>query len=167
MDATRPRGSALPPPFARIALLGLAAYVLVISTVPFVRLLRSTEPAARALSVVLDRDRLVFDFVMWSVIPAIVLLLAGWRLGRSPGGVDRLLRVTASVMSGYVLLGSLAILADASTSAAGVAIAIAVAGAAAGALIGLARWSPARPRWTPPSGPPGRPSTTRSATTIR
>jgi hypothetical protein len=137
-------------------------YILVISTVPFMRLW--TAPDA-----VVDHDRLVLQFVLWSVLPAITLLVAGWAVGhRLQPVAQRALRGAATVATAYLALGCVISLADPSTTEVGTTIAIAVLMAVAVGAVGLARLAP-RPTagitLAASSVPQG--SSSRSATTIR
>jgi hypothetical protein len=158
MDRT-PRGAA---PIARLALLAQGVYILVISTVPFRRLW--TAPEA-----VVDHDRLVLQFVLWSVVPAITLLVAGWAVGqRLQPLAQRALRGAATVATVYLALGCVISLADPSTTEVGTTIAIGVLMAVAVGAAGLARLAPrpmAAVTLAASSVPQG--SSSRSATTIR
>lgn len=149
-------------PIVRLALLAQGVYLLVISTVPFVRLLRAPDG-------VVDRNLLVLQYTLWSVVPAVALLVAGWMTRRplEPLALGAL-RGGAMLSTAYLGLGRVLSLADPSTSADGNAIALIVLTAVGVGAVGLARLSPSAAgagltRTT--SLPQG--SVSRSTTTIR
>jgi hypothetical protein len=148
-------------PIARLALLAQGVYILVISSVPFVRLWTAPDAVA-------DHDRLVLQFALWSVVPAVTLLVAGWAVGQGLQPLaQRALRGAATVSTAYLALGCLISLADPSTTELGRAISAAVLVAVALGALGLARLAP-KPAGVTLVAPSLRQgSSSRSTTTIR
>ena len=142
---------------ARLALAAQGVYILVISTVPFVRLFRAG---------VVDRQLLVLQFVLWSVVPAVALLVAAWTTGRRMDPLtERLVRGGAIVSTVYLALGCVIVLARPSTTGFTMVVRLCALVAGAIALIGLPRAS-SEPETTLALTPPVQ-STSRSTTTIR
>jgi hypothetical protein len=149
-------------PVVRLALLAQGVYLLVISTVPFLRLW-AAPPG------VVDHGQLLLQFVLWSVVPAVALLVASWVVGRPLDPVSqRAVRAAAIMATAYLALGGVISLVDPSTTPAGTTIAIAVLIAGAIGAVGLARLTPRPTAGAALAGayvPQG--SSSRSATTIR
>jgi len=153
MDRT-PRGAS---PIVRLAFLAQGGYLLVISTVPFLRLLRAG---------IVDRDLLILQYTLWSVVPAVALLVAAWAIGRPLEPISvRALRGSTTMATGYLALGCLISLADPSTSPTGIATALAVLTTIAVGAVGLARLKPIHLGIAFAPAPQG--SVSRSTTTIR
>lgn len=125
----------------RAALATGGLYVLIVSAAPLLALLPFAEPGDPASPVVLDRNSLLLDFLLWAVYPAAVLLIAGWRLGTEPTKADRLLRASALVMCGYVAIGGLAGLLDPAAVPGPAVLGVGAAAAGAIGLAALVRWS--------------------------
>jgi hypothetical protein len=147
-------------PIARLALLAQGVYILVISSIPFQRLWTGDAPV--------DHDRLLLQFVLWSVVPALTLLVAGWAVGQPlPPAAQRLLRGAATVATAYLSLGCVISLVDRSTTEVGTTIAVGVLAAIALGARGLARLAPKPPEVTRVALSVPQGSSSRSATTIR
>ena len=147
------------PPVARLAFAAQGAYILVISTIPFARLIRDPDAP-------IGPGSLILQFVLWSILPAVALLVAAWGLGRPMEPInERLLRGGAIVSTAYLALGCVIVLARPSTTAITIGVRLAVLIAGAIGLIGLPRpTSEGEPAFA--LAPSVQPSS-RSTTTIR
>jgi hypothetical protein len=137
----------------RAALIAGGTYLLVVSLLPLVDLMRLGDAGVVGSRIAPYRNAILWDFLMLSLIPAIVLVVAGSRIGRRPGpeiAADHLLRVSASVVSVYLLAGSLVSIADPSATATAIITSAAATCAALVGLVALVGWSrPATPADVP------------------
>jgi hypothetical protein len=130
------------PSLGRAALIAGGTYLFVASFLPLLHLVRSVGPEHQAWPLAPGRNAMLFDFLMLAAFPAAVLVIAGWRLDRGAATrADGLLRLAASVVSVYLLAGSLVSSADPESTAIAVAMNVAVACAALAGLVALARRS--------------------------
>ena len=145
---------------ARLALVAQGLYILVISTIPFVRLLRLGAA---------EHQPLVLQFVLWSVIPAVALLVAGSEIGRGLEPIaQRVLRGSGLAATAYLALGCVLVLIDPSTTMAEATVRFVMLVACAIGGEGLVRSAPGSTSQfalAPASAPQG--ASSRSATTIR